>query len=191
MPLDQALLDRLDSHWQRLQPSWLGALSPGLQPDEAARKLEPLGLTLPPELQTWWRWHDGASAPAYLTPSCELFGLDVALKQAQMLHEVAVDFVERTGKGEPGDLWPPTYLPVFGWAGWTIATDCAVQEPSSPLFVVEPTQEVDMHALLAPSVGDLIHRWIEMYAAGYYVGDENGRIRAAGLARTIAPVNPI
>jgi hypothetical protein len=159
MALDSTLFNKLEAQWRRLHPPLLDALQPGLSPDDIAEKMEPTGLALPPELQTWWGWHNGVSPnlDAYFTPACQLLSLDDAIEIARIRREVAIDVVATSRSGDPAEFWPPTYLPVFAWADWPIATDCTIQTPSSPLFCVDAMNRFGNRALVAPSVGDAIH----------------------------------
>jgi hypothetical protein len=49
-----------------------------------------------------------------------------------------------------------------------ISTDCTIQGPSSPMFLTDEYRSHDVRDLLAPSFGDIVHRWVEMLEAGYY-----------------------
>jgi cell wall assembly regulator SMI1 len=193
MPLNATLLSDLEAAWRRLHPPLLNSLQDGLSHEEMEERMRPTGLVLPPELRAWWSWHNGPSAVGmYITPACELLSLDLAIEIADAHHENAVAVAANGGSGNPDDLWPPTYLPVFKWADWTIAADCTIQRPSSPLFCIDAMHSFGNRALVAPSVGDAVGRWVEMYEAGYYVRDEsNDDWVETGLAQDIATLNLI
>ena len=36
------------------------------------------------------------------------------------------------------------------------------------MFLTDKYRDYDVRELLAPSFGDVVHRWVEMYEAGYY-----------------------
>jgi len=46
--------------------------------------------------------------------------------------------------------------------------------PATPLHYVEFHPNDHPLVMLAPSLGDAVHRWVEMYEAGYYHWDEAG-----------------
>ena len=73
---------------------------------------------------------------------------------------------------EANELFPPTFVPAFGTGGSvTIAANAALG-PATPLHYVEFHPSGDHLRMLAPSLGDAVNRWVEMYEAGYYRWDE-------------------
>jgi hypothetical protein len=173
MPLTNELLDRLDRQWRRLEPSWYESLSPGLSGAQMDELTAPIGLTLPPELRTWWGWHNGTPTAVNVTPEAQILSLPDAASWWQTLRDEANEAAP-TDPG-PDRYWPAAYLPVFALGPDAIATDCRLHGQSSPLFHVPTRWRGERNALLAPSVGDVVHRWVEMYEGDYYAWhDEPG-----------------
>ena len=57
--LTTAILDAWVSHWEAQAIPFADAWRPGLTEEELAAVEDELGTALPPELRTWWSWHDG------------------------------------------------------------------------------------------------------------------------------------
>jgi hypothetical protein len=59
--LTEGLLEQLAARWRTHGLLIVESLRPGLSDAEMDELTEPLGIVLPREARTWWRWHDGAS----------------------------------------------------------------------------------------------------------------------------------
>ena len=59
--LTEALLDELKARWREQGAPIAGQLQPGIDDATMAEITAPLGLTVPSEARTWYRWHNGAT----------------------------------------------------------------------------------------------------------------------------------
>jgi hypothetical protein len=172
VPLTEELLARLERCLSDQRLPWLSSRRQPLTDDEIDQLTRPVGIALPPELRLWWRWFNGASAPrrVELTPVLEVVSLEVALRGRDAMIDVAAGVAETPDDAER--LYPSSFLPLFGSGGSvTIAANTALG-PATPLHYVEFHPNDHPLVMLAPSLGDAVHRWVEMYEAGYYRWDE-------------------
>jgi hypothetical protein len=171
VPLNEELLARLERCLSDQRVPWLSARRQPLSDDEMDQLTAPVGIELPPELRLWWRWFNGASRPqrVELTPVLEVVSLEVSLRGRETMMDVASQLTEAPDDAER--LYPSSFVPVFGSGGSvTVAADSAVG-PATPLHYVEFHPNDHPLVMLAPSLGDAVHRWVEMYEAGYYRWD--------------------
>lgn len=173
MPLDEELLARLERCLSDQRLPWLSARRQPLTDDEIAQLTEPIGVELPPELRLWWGWFNGATTPARveLTPVLEVVSLEVALRGRATMRAVAAEVAQMRDE-DIERHFPSSFLPVFGTGGSVTIAANAGLGPATPLHYVEFHPNDHPLVMLAPSLGDAVHRWVEMYEAGYYSWDE-------------------
>lgn len=172
VPLNEELLARLARCLSDQRLPWLSARRQPLSDDEMDQLTQPVGIELPPELRLWWRWFNGATRPrrVELTPVLEILSLELALRGRGTMMDVASGVTETPDDAER--VYPSSLLPVFGSGGSvTIAANSALG-PATPLRYVEFHPNDHPLLMLAPSLGDAVHRWVEMFEAGYYRWDE-------------------
>jgi hypothetical protein len=189
VPLDEELLARLERCLSDQRLPWLSARRPPLSDDEMAQLTEPIGIELPPELHLWRGWFNGATTPgrAEVTPVLEAASLEAALRARECLRGVAAEAAQMRDE-DIEQHFPSSFLPVFATGGSvTIAADAGIG-PATPLHYVEFHPNHHPLVMLAASLGDAVHRWVEMYEAGYYRWDE-GRGRW-DLSRHDASLQP-
>jgi hypothetical protein len=170
-PLNDALL-RLEAEWVRLDAPITGLLRPGLSDIEIDSQTEPLGLTVPAELRTWWRWHDGADLGEQhgfertIGPGgYALLPLHEAVKRYQLEMEIAENV-----RGEAPVAWGRSWLPFMVNSGPSrLYVDCDRVTPSaaSPVRMVTwewEQPEVDR----ACSLCQAVELWVWSLESGYY-----------------------
>jgi hypothetical protein len=177
VPLTEELLDRLERCISDQQLPWLAHRHPALSQDEISALTEPLGIRLSPELRLWWTWFNGARSPrrVELTPVFQVLSLKGSLQFRDTMRVVAAQ-VAGPRDEDVDKLRPPSMLPMFGTGGSPVIAADSARAPASSLHYLDfhPTS----HDLLmvAPSLGDAVHRWVEMYAAGLYRWDTHAGV---------------
>lgn len=178
MPLDEELLARFDRCLSDQRLPWLVSRRPPLADAEITQIATSAGIQLAPELRLWWSWFNGVSTDerVEMTPVLEALALETAILGRARLQAVADDVAASSGRAEPRagyaeQLWPSSLLPLFATGGdATIAADTGVG-PATPLHMVWWQDADHPVVMVAPSLGDSVHRWVEMYEAGYYRWD--------------------
>jgi hypothetical protein len=198
-------LSRLEAEWVRLGAPIAGLLRPGLSDDEIDGQTASLGLTVPPELRAWWRWHDGADRGEQhgfertIGPGGYAF---LPLYEALHQYESEMQIANRV-RGEAPVVWGRSWLPFMVNSGPSrLYVDCDRVTPwkASPVRAVtweweEP--EVDR----AASLWQAVELWVWLLDSDYYQWSEQGWaydweaipifLRLTGLALTNSPIGPI
>jgi hypothetical protein len=178
VPLDERLLARFDRCLSDQRLPWLASRRPSRPDAEITQLATSAGIQLPPELRLWWSWFNGVSTDerVEITPVMEALALETAILGRADMQAGAAELAASSGRDEPRArsaerLWLSSLLPLFGTGGdATIAADAGVG-PATPLHMVWWQDGDHPVVMVAPSLGDAVHRWVEMYEAGYYRWD--------------------
>jgi hypothetical protein len=178
VPLDERLLARFDRCLSDQRLPWLASRRPSRPDAEITQLATSAGIQLPPELRLWWSWFNGVSTDerVEITPVMEALALETAILGRADMQAGAAELAASSGRDEPRArnaerLLPSSFLPLFGTGGdATIAADAGVG-PATPLHMVWWQDGDHPVVMVAPSLGDAVHRWVEMYEAGYYRWD--------------------
>ncbi len=169
MPLNEELLERFERCLSDQRLPWLSARRLPLSDEQIADLTEPVGIELPPELRLWWGWFNGATTPGRVevTPVLEADSLESSLLRREWMRAVAADAAHDRNE-DIEQHFPSSFLPVLGTGGSANIAANAALGPATPLHYVEFHPNDHPLVMLAPSLGDAVHRWVEMYEAGYY-----------------------
>jgi cell wall assembly regulator SMI1 len=178
------LLDALELGWRSAGWPGIEGLNPGLTDEEIDAMTEPIGIRLPVDVRTWWRWHDGISAPAGL-PGQPVFGaagrwypsLSAAIREYSRMRDLAARAVddEIPGRTTQEAWWPQQLFPITATSAGTVtACDCSVRAHAP-----SPVHTVDFHdgpagPPRAASLGTVVSWWIMAIDTGawWYDRDE-------------------
>jgi cell wall assembly regulator SMI1 len=170
MRLTEALLDQLAAQWGRHDAPIARRLAPGLSDAEVDELAEPLGLTVPPEARTWWRWHNGAHDAFIVTSGGKAFSsLERCLSRAAEMREIAREVPRAYGLSprEADEMargvWNWDWLPLCeDGLGGMLVLGTAVDDPSREVCPVRyRSNDAGSDApVVAPSIGALVREWI-------------------------------
>jgi hypothetical protein len=182
--LSTQLLERLAACWAAQSVPILGRLQRGLSDAEMDGIVERIPLSLTPEARVWWGWRNGVpversgSGPLrQIIGVFEYLPLEEAVVRYQQARATAAYTAEREealgGAVEMRSAdrwWEPTWLPVLetGSAG-LIACDCSEPERSATpiLYVDWGAFEEQSRTPRAPSFGEMVTRWIDVFEKGF------------------------
>jgi hypothetical protein len=166
-------LDVLERHWQRQRMPIARNLRSGLSDGEMDALVADLGISLPSEARTWWRWHDGADMPRgyaddrYLRPYFEFLPLEAAIEL--YLNSRAGWADEREGADY---WWPPNQFSIARLSSGDVTFDSAVAEGEpTPIYFShshDRRPDIDFAQPGARSWGELVSWWIEAWEQGIY-----------------------
>lgn len=132
------------------------------------------GLPLPEELGMWWGWHDGTdvkpherAAKASIGPLFEFLGAEEAVKVTRESRELALEI----DPNKPEVYWGPTWLAI-GTDG-RVACNIAIGR-EGPVSVLDVDYHKAAHpgAVVAQSLGEMVHWWIEALEPGAWRYDD-------------------
>lgn len=152
-------------------------LNPGLSDGEIDRLCQNVGIDLPDEPRTWWRWHNGASLTGRDIDSTDLLSagpgnlllpLELAIEDCLERRRIAAELKP----DDPEYWWKPTWLP---FTKQEYAFECHVPkgEPS-PILDTDPM--ADPHNPGQPitnSFGEMVNAWIFALTGGVWFWDPN------------------
>jgi len=157
-----AQLDALEKRWSGLGlTELLDHLEPGLTETAMDTITAPLGLRLPPELRTWFAWHDGAQRYPW-TPANGLWPLAYAVTETRTMREVALSVREDPDVPED-DEWQDSWFAFTGADGRALFVDTAEPGPASKVYRWDHRRIDDG----IPSVGQLALDVTRIYDSGY------------------------
>ena len=175
----EALLARLDEAWRSQGADIAGNALPGLTDAQIDERITPLGVVLPEELRTWWRWHDGvrggleAFANDYDEASIgpgewQLVSLDEAVERYQFEDRTA-QYAEDPIAGEY--YWRDSWFP-FVQAGSNdvlfVDTTVLTEDRTSPIRCRLSWNWDGWDAVQAHSLADAVAVWLRALTAGHY-----------------------
>jgi len=176
IPLTDALLERLAEQWRRHDAPIARRLAPGLTDQEMDALTEPLGLRVPPEARTWWRWHNGARDASILTGGGKAFAsLERCVSLAAQIREIAREAVRPYGlSAQQSDeqargIWNWDWLPLSeDGVGTMLVIDAAVENPRAlcPVSYRGPDHGTDDAVVVMPSIGALVQEWTRALETG-------------------------
>lgn len=174
--LTEAALAQLAAQWRRHDAPIARRLAPGLSDAEMDALSEPLGLRVPPEARTWWRWHNGADNAFIVTSGGKAFAsLERCVSRAAQMREIARDVARQynlSGKaaGETArEVWDSDWLPLSeDGAGSMLVIDAAVDNSPRELCPVwyRAIDDGSDGSLIAPSIGALVYQWTVVLEVG-------------------------
>jgi hypothetical protein len=139
-------------------------VSPGLTDDQIDAQTNAVGLVLPDEARTWWRWHDGANSNAPLQvqdigPGCRFLSLADAIDSTLEWRGIFDD---------TGIPWPPGWLTLNdNKCPLIIDCDRSADQPAhihmySPEDGLRPWRQ----GVGAGSFAELVSVWVEAMDCG-------------------------
>jgi hypothetical protein len=160
--LSPELLAQLDDKLQTIRAPITTLWRPGLGEAEMDALTAAAGFSLSTEARTWWAWHDGVdlTAPSWhrgLGNGWDPLPLADALQDALMKRQLA------TTIAEPNSEWPDSWITLCGEVSYRrIACNCAVPaDAPSTIHYFDPSDNMEPTRPKLPSIGELVHAWIE------------------------------
>lgn len=174
-----ALLDRLEGFWRDQHHPLAGSVRPGLTAERIEELMAPTGLTLPPELVTWWSWHDGSQ------PARRLYD-DFVFGQPFFSLERAVETYQwwMTPENQPASLdsvladywWRPSWFPIsMDQAGVPFVDTATVTAGGTvPVRYIDTPMWEMWELVIAPTFTDYIAMVVRLYDVGAMWWDSDG-----------------
>jgi cell wall assembly regulator SMI1 len=174
-PLTEQLLEQLGERWRREKAAIADQLKPGLCDSDIDRLAEPLGLLVPTEARTWWRWHNGAGKAFIVMDGGKAFwSLQDALAHAALMRRIAYDVTQPYHLSDADadamarTVWDWDWLPLCndGVGGGLVIDAGADQRVDVSPVLYRDRDSGSSASPLAPSLGALVSRWIEVLDTG-------------------------
>jgi cell wall assembly regulator SMI1 len=174
-PLTIELLDELARRWRALDAPIAQQLEPGLNDEAIDALVEPLGLRVPLEARTLWKWHNGARDAFIVTTGGKAFSaLETCVELASQMRDIARDVARpyRLSASEADDMarsvWNWDWLPLAydGVSGKLVidaARDATPRDVCPVLY--RANDDGSKAAVVAPSIGSLVRQWIAVLDA--------------------------
>jgi hypothetical protein len=167
--LTEGLLEQLAARWRTHGLLIVESLRPGLSDAEMDELTEPLGIVLPREARTWWRWHDGASTEG--GGSCNLGPLRLYSPLSDAVRNtVAIRETMRGVDGELDPAWRYSWL-TMNSGGHTTVIDCGVGFEEAVPARYYRFEEPETGAEGVPSMGALVLLYIDAFDRGLWSFD--------------------
>jgi len=171
-------LQQLEERWREVGAPIVANLRSGLTESEIDTLTAPLGLQLPDEARTWWRWHDGVSADVPLRddravgvfwpyqPLAEV--VERCLRWREISDQVAAG-------GEPR-WFLSTWLPISSEDPLAILVcDCGSEAGApTPIRRITPPEGQPPPEPLCASFDELVQRWIAAIDCGLWTYEPPG-----------------
>jgi cell wall assembly regulator SMI1 len=162
------LLAELDQRLRDIGAPVTRIWRPGLSDNDMDELTGPIDLTLPIEARAWWAWHDGVERgvvrpqPAIGTGWVPL-PLAEAVRQVTFYRETSAVEVDADGYIDRRGNWSTSWIALCGNPSpERLACECAVPAGApSPAIYFDPEGEDEPQRPKAPSIGEVIHAWIE------------------------------
>jgi len=172
--LTEKLLEDLAARWRAFDAPVARQLRPGLADDEIDALVAPLGLRVPPEARTWWKWHNGGGDACIVHSGGKAFlSLEHCVERATMMRQIASEVTKpyRLSAEERNDMahgvWHRDWLPLCPDGVGCMAVISAGRDDASKAVCPVLFRDWDGEAsLLAPSIGTLVCQWISVLDAG-------------------------
>lgn len=183
--LSHALLDELEQRWRDHKLPIIDRLRPGLTDDQIDELTAPLGLRLPEEARTWWRWHNGVD----LTGTSRDWGFDPGLMVFAPLDRQVEHYGKLRSRSRSAALadpeaghdedywWPPTWFALTKGKR-SVVCDCAAPGATSPIYAYDVGVWEELHTPRADSFGQVVAWWIRAYDDGIWRYDHGKWSRA-------------
>jgi cell wall assembly regulator SMI1 len=177
--LTEALLDELEARWRAQSAPIVGQLRSGIDDATMAELAAPLGLTVPAEVRTWYRWHNGATETEWRkdVEMCGMgwrfFSLERATKEAVRRRAMALKACNQDQEEADQSFWRWAWLPLAdNQHGGVMFVDgrASSDPPRTQVIYTEPEIGTDTPPA-APSLGQVVTWWIEAIDTGLYAYD--------------------
>ena len=162
--LTVGLLEELEARWRAQQAPIARYLQPGISEEEMAELVEPLGMTIPSEVRTWYRWHNGAAETGrgidreMCGTGWKFFLLQRAIEEALEQGARALEVCKGDEAEAERILWKSAWLPLADnhHGGVMFVEGRAQSDPSpTPVFYTEPQFGTQVPPP-APSLGQVV-----------------------------------
>lgn len=179
--LTEGLLERLATRWRAHGLPIVESLRPGLSDAEMDQLTEPLGITLPREARTWWRWHDGASSDT--GGSANLGPLRIYSPLSDVVRNtLAIRASMRGADGELDPAWRHSWL-TLNSGGDTTVIDCAVGFEEAVPARYYRFEEPETGAKGVASMGTLVLLYIDAFDRGAWSFDRVRGVWSSDLSK--------
>lgn len=177
-----ALLLELETRWLSQDPELVAGWGPGVPASEVTAVLSSLGLATPPEVVTWFGWHNGTVTwepeggrrrpwPFVGASTWGAPDLKTCLHGYQTLTSRSASIAGEIGCSQAEAGWDPSWFPVsFAGDGRSAGIDCSVSGTGSPIRVVGKADE-NPERIDAPSLAQVVRWWLDLYESGGYSWD--------------------
>lgn len=171
-------LDELEGVWADHDMFIREIAGPGVSEDQIRAELATIDLTPPPELLTWWGWHNGVTDDAppstYYTQigveAWSQFSLRDAVRVAAEMRIVANDLASSTGM--PVDLfWRREWLPLLTGGGADYFVIRCAEPHLGTLVIKDNDGEAEPDKIDAPSLFDLVSAAVRDIRTGTIADD--------------------
>ena len=159
-------------------------LRPGLTTHEIERLVGPLGVSLPSEAVTWWRWRDGVAASTIDRvsqrtiggPDFEFLPLAEAVALYRQQRRLATDIVQSSPEFDLNvdAFWHPAWFPISSARyGGIIACDCGVRagQPTPIRMVIWGDSPDEFDQVRVDSFGGMVAWWLDALDRGAWKYD--------------------
>jgi cell wall assembly regulator SMI1 len=169
---------------------------PGLNDYQIDALTAEIGLSLPAEARIWWRWHDGVDQLPGPMPSIgggwDPISLQDAIEDVVRQRKKAALRAQALPDDPTGD-WSDSWITLCDSPSPArLACDCAVAPGSpSPVLYIDPEFNYDPYRPKAPSLGELIHAWLEALDDGtWHIDAVTGDFALLDPIETLAAKGP-
>ncbi|MET0604089.1 MAG: hypothetical protein ABW167_19050 [Baekduia sp.] len=177
--LTAELLAELDERLHDLDAPVTRIWRPGLSDDQMDELTEQIGLTLPTEARAWWSWHDGVEH-GVLMPQPGIgdgwvpLSLAEAVEDAVSTRDITAQLAGM-GHDDPRGQWSMSWIALCGNPSpERLACECAVPTGApSPAIYFDPEGNDEPQRPKAPSLGEVIHIWLDALNDGTWHIDPN------------------
>jgi cell wall assembly regulator SMI1 len=171
-PLTSELLGQLDQRLHDLGAPVTTIWRPGLDDQQMDALTAEIGLTLSAEARAWWAWHDGIDRtiitplPA-IGPHWEPLSLAEAVQDTILMRALAAG-ISRDHPDDKRSKWLDSWIALCGTPSYDrLVCDCAVPAGAvSPALYFDPPGNPDPSRPKAPSIGEIVHLWLEALEDG-------------------------
>jgi cell wall assembly regulator SMI1 len=171
--LTAELLAALDQRLEELGAPVTQIWRPGLSDDQMDELTGQIGLTLPIEARAWWSWHDGVEH-GVIVPQPGIgdgwvpLSLAEAIDNAIFLRRISTSEVAADGYIDRRGEWSMSWIALCGNPSpERLACECDVPTGApSPAIYFDPEGNDEPERPKAPSLGEVIHIWLDAIEDG-------------------------
>jgi hypothetical protein len=167
-------LDAIEGQWVRLGAPIASHLRPGLAGQELDELAAACGWALPPELRTWWGWHDGTDSASSLLDigpgGFWFFSAERAFRETQEERQIAPDDADNPG-------WRHSWLKFMPRDASRLYADCAHFRFSTPGYLpigLVPKEWDGADVPVARSLTQVALMWLWLLEHDHYAVDDSG-----------------
>jgi hypothetical protein len=172
-PLTIELLVQLDLKLEAIGAPVAALWRPGLNDRQVDALTAEIGISLSTEARTWWAWHDGVDLDAAPPSSLGLgrgwapYPLAVAVEDVKLKRQLSVAAANENAGFHNSD-WPDSWVTLCGDVSYPrIVCDCAVPDGTpSTVHYFDPAGNMEPARPHLPSIGELVHIWLEALEDG-------------------------